>query len=189
MKLDETSARDLINQISGSTPDEMTIKDNGFDFEIKTNRTGYSVFTHDGNYDPDYVIVNTEIDGDGKGRYQETLLYRQRPIDGKTGWIIEGIYDSPIEYYDKPEAEFHGYCRVFASLEDWEAATEDMEQRFRLRTCNNLMDFMQNEIRVVSQMINCLGNSEKSRKTHDRFQAMMAETVRTFMTGKDSRNV
>ena len=177
----ELAAAAQIQELSGQYPDEISeCEDGSFDFSLKISKTALDVFPYDDD-EPYYCLVNTEINGDEKGWYEETMLYRRRPTDETDGYLIEGLYGRNIEYRDEPDAEFVGNYRRVDQAASWEEAFATVNRLHDERTTEKLLSFVENEIRILGQLTCRLGDTERGKALRSRYRTMMQDSLRRHM--------
>lgn len=180
-KILEISER--IRDLSGSYPDDIEEKEDGLlHFEIKIAKTALDVFPCD-EEEPWYTLVNTEINGEEKGWYEETLLFARRPYDGNPGYLIEGLYGRYIEYTHEPDAEFFGTYRQVMPAEDWDSLLEEAKSRYEERTAEKLLNYVENELRHLGELTARLSHKGSGAALRARYRDMMQYSLRRHLGG------
>ena len=172
-----------IRDLSGSYPDEIEEKEDGLlHFEIKIAKTALDVFPHD-EEEPWYTLVNTEINGEEKGWYEETLLFAHRPNHETPGYLIEGLYGRYIEYTHKPDAVFFGTYREVKPEENWDTLLEEARARYEERTAEKLLNYVENEMRCLSELTARLSSQGSGAALRERYRNMMQYSLRRHLGG------
>lgn len=172
-----------IRDLSGSYPDEIEEKEGGLlHFEIKIAKTALDVFPHD-EEEPWYTLVNTEINGEEKGWYEETLLFARRPEHETPGYLIEGLYGRYIEYTHKPDAVFFGTYREVKPDENWDTLLEEARARYEERTAEKLLNYVENEMRYLSELTARLSTQGSGAALRERYRNMMQYSLRRHLGG------
>jgi len=172
---------DAIAMLSGSSPLEVTPRDDGaYDFRIETTRTALDVFPHE-EEEPLWLAVNTEINGDEKGWYEEALLFKQQPTADDDGYLIEGIYGRNIEYRHHPEGEFEGTFHPVRQEDDWKSLEADAQMRYDVRAADRFLDSIEMEFRMLSKLTSGMTADGEGSETRARYRALLQDALRLHL--------
>lgn len=175
------AAASHIQSLCGAYPEEISQnEDRSYAFTVKTHKTALDVFPYD-DEEPRYCMVNTEINGDEKGWYEETLLFQKKPNSTEDGYLIEGIYGRNIEYRDEPDAEFVGTYRRVGTHDDWGLILSKMVQLHDERTAEKLLSFVENEVRILGDLTARLGTTPAGVELKKRYREMVQGSLRRHM--------
>lgn len=176
------AAADHIQRLCGEYPESIEQQEDGpFIFTVKIRKTALEVFPYEEDEEPHYCMVNTEINGDEKGWYEETLLFHSRPRDGQEGFLIEGLYGRNIEYRDEPDAEFTGTYRLVKEDDHWDELYGITQVMHDERTAEQLLSFVHNEIRLLGELASKVGGTPTGAVLKQRYRDMMQDSLRRYM--------
>jgi len=171
-----------IQNLCGEYPEVIEERDDGtFSFHLKVRKTALNVFPYREEEEPHYCIVNTEINGDEKGWYEETLLFYSQPRDGQDGFLIEGLYGRNIEYRGEPDAEFTGTYRPVGNDDAWEELYRIAQLMHDERTAKHLLSFVENEVRLLGELVSRIGATPTGSTLKQRYREMMQKSMRRYM--------